>query len=109
VAKEPTIVVVSGLAYIEDVRNLPERFTAALVPEPGNRYNPQAVAVHAESGAKIGYLAPDVARHYYDALAERVSQGERVTSPATRVPPGERRVDATVLLDATALKPLHRD
>jgi hypothetical protein len=107
-ANDPAVVVVSGLAYVEEVRKLPERFTAVLAPDAANRYNPKAVAVHAEWGAKIGYLAPEIARHYYDALWERSAQGERVTCPG-RVRARERRVDVTALLDAAALRPLYRD
>jgi hypothetical protein len=107
-ANDPAVVVVSGLAYGEEVRKLPERFIVSLAPDAVNRYNPKAVAVHAEWGAKIGYLAPEIARHYYDAVSERSTQGERVTCPG-RLLAGERRVDVTGLLDPAGLKPLYRD
>ena len=61
------IPVVAGLAYIEHVRRLPSPFTATLTVEPDNRYFPQAIAVIA-NGAKAGYVAPEVARAYYDRI-----------------------------------------
>ena len=61
------IPVVGGLGYIERIRHLPSSFVATLVPEPENRYLPQAIAVMAERG-KVGYVAPEVARRYYDNL-----------------------------------------
>jgi hypothetical protein len=61
------IPVVAGLAYIERVRQLPSTFTAALQIEPENRYFQHAVAV-VVSGQKVGYLAPEVARTYYEPI-----------------------------------------
>ncbi|HXH05820.1 MAG TPA: HIRAN domain-containing protein [Vicinamibacterales bacterium] len=58
---------VAGLAYRERLEDLPEEFTATLVPEPDNRYNPRAVAVRA-AGVKIGYVAPEVAIEWSAAL-----------------------------------------
>lgn len=61
------IPVVAGLAYVERVRQLPARFTASLSVEPDNRYFRCAIAVSSENG-KIGYLAPEVASQYYEAV-----------------------------------------
>jgi hypothetical protein len=66
------IPVVAGLAYIERVRLLPAGFTATLVAEPDNRYFPHAIAVTA-SGQKVGYVAPEVARRYFDAVKSSAS------------------------------------
>lgn len=60
--------VVAGAAYIETIQQLPSAFTVTLKAEPDNPVNPQAVAVLA-SGAKVGYLPPEIARHYCGTLA----------------------------------------
>jgi hypothetical protein len=96
------IPVVAGLAYIERVRRLPSSFTATLLPEPDNRYFQNAVAV-ISGGEKIGYLAPEIARRYFEPL---VARGD--ASPATC--PGRRGTHADhetsgveLLLDFSAL------
>lgn len=61
------IPVVGGLAYVERVRRLPASFTATLVAEPENRYLPCAIAVLADR-EKVGYVAPEIARRYYEPL-----------------------------------------
>jgi hypothetical protein len=61
------IPVAAGPAYLEGVRRLPSKFTVTLKAEPDNRFNPSAVAVHA-SGEKIGYLPPEISRHYFELL-----------------------------------------
>ena len=61
------IPVVGGLAYVERVQQLQSAFTATLAVEPDNRYFPHAIAVLA-GGGKVGYVAPEVAGHYYDAI-----------------------------------------
>ena len=58
---------VGGLGYIERVRTLPGAFTASLQIEPDNRYFRHAVAVIA-GGGKVGYIAPEIARSYYEAI-----------------------------------------
>ena len=60
---------VGGLGYIEAVRRLPVRFGALLQAEPGNRYFPHAIAVRA-NGEKVGYVAPEIARRYYEVVRE---------------------------------------
>jgi hypothetical protein len=64
------IPVVGGLGYRERIERLRSTFTAALVPEPDNRYLPQAIAVVADR-EKVGYVAPEIARRYFDALRAR--------------------------------------
>lgn len=72
--------VVAGLAYRERLRALPGEFTATLHPEPENPYNPRAIAVHGPTG-KIGYVAPEVARHCYERVA---ASGAGLTCPVRR-------------------------
>ena len=65
------IPVVAGVAYIERVRLLPSTFTASLAPEPNNRYFPHAIAVLV-NGEKVGYVAPEIARRYYEPLSTAI-------------------------------------
>jgi len=74
------IPVVAGIAYIEHVRRLPSAFTAALQAEPENRYFRQAIAVIA-AGEKVGYVAPEIARRYYESIA---AAGQPVSCPGRR-------------------------
>ena len=59
--------VVAGIAFIEHVRRLPSAFSATLQIEPKNRYFRQAIVVIA-AGEKVGYVAPEVARSYYERV-----------------------------------------
>ena len=61
------IPVVAGLAYIERTRRIQGRVTATLSAERENRYFLHAIAVHVDGG-KVGYVAPEVARHYYESV-----------------------------------------
>jgi hypothetical protein len=61
------IPVAAGPAYADAIQRLPSKFTATLTAEPDNRFNFTAVAVLA-SGQKIGYLPPEISRHYFEAL-----------------------------------------
>jgi hypothetical protein len=63
------IPVVAGPAYAEQIQRLHSRFTATLTAEPDNRFNHAAVAVLAD-GAKIGYLPPEISRHYFEPLKD---------------------------------------
>ena len=69
--------VVGGLAYIERVRRLPSAFTAVLQTEPENRYFRHAIAVMV-GGEKVGYVAPEIARRYYDAIR---AMGRSISCP----------------------------
>ena len=71
---------VAGLAYIEHVRRLPSAFTATLTAEPENRYFRDAIAVIA-AGQKVGYIAPELARRYYPAIAAAAGP---ITCPGRR-------------------------
>lgn len=94
------IPVVAGLAYIERVRRLVSAFTASLVPEPQNRYFPNAIAVLSD-GDKIGYLAPEISRRYFGPLVARAGP---VTCPGRRGSHADHQTSGVeILLDFTAL------
>ena len=96
------IPVVAGLAYIESVRRLPSPFTATLVIEPENRYFHHAIAVIA-NGEKVGYVAPEIARRYFDPLNSR-GAGDFVTCPGRRGTYSDHETSGVeLLLDFTAL------
>lgn len=67
-AMSTVIPLVSGLAYRERLDRLPAAFEATLRAEPDNPYNPRAIAV-VVSGEKVGYVATEVAREIYEAVA----------------------------------------
>jgi hypothetical protein len=94
------IPVVAGVAYIERLRRMPSTFTATLVPEPGNRYFRHALAVMGH-GEKVGYVAPEIAVRYYDAVK---ALGTPVTCPARRGTASDRETSGVeLLLDFSAL------
>jgi hypothetical protein len=94
------IPVVGGIAYIERVRRLPSAFAATLAIEPDNRYFPHAIAVLA-NGEKVGYVAPEIARRYYEALKNNIGL---VTCPARRGTHADHETSGVeLLLDFTAL------
>jgi hypothetical protein len=72
--------VVGGLAYLEDVRRLPSTVVATLRPEPDNRYFRHAIAV-ISGGAKVGYVAPEIARRYHASV---VAAPDPLTCPGRR-------------------------
>jgi hypothetical protein len=88
------IPVVAGLGYIERVRRLPSTFTATLVREPENRYFPSAIAVLA-NGEKVGYVAPEIARRYFEPLA---AVSPPVTCPARRAARADHETSGIELL-----------
>lgn len=91
--------VAAGPAYAEQIQRLSSRFTATLVAEPGNRFNRSAVAVHA-GGAKIGYLPPEISRHYFAALKD----GSGAECPGRRAPISSHENTGTdILLDLTGV------
>jgi hypothetical protein len=49
-------------------------FTAALVPEPTNRYDPNAIKVHIQGGAHVGYLSAEDAVEYRDMSKFLIAQ-----------------------------------
>jgi hypothetical protein len=94
------IPVVAGVAYRERLQNLPPSFDVTLAVEPDNRYFRQAIAVLAH-GEKIGYVAPEVAANYYDAVRD---SGAVVTCPARRGSPMDHETSGVeVLLDFSTL------
>lgn len=96
------IPVVAGLAYIERVRRLPSAFTASLVPEPDNRYFQNAIAV-ISGGEKIGYIAPEISRRYFEPLVAR-GAAEVVTCPGRRGSHADHETSGVeILLDFSAL------
>lgn len=98
--------VVAGVAYIERVRRLPSTFTATLAAEPDNRYFRHAIAVLA-SGEKVGYVAPEVAGHYYDAIKTASAPITCPTGRATTVDHETSGVE--LLLDFSDLGALYAD
>jgi hypothetical protein len=86
--------VVGGLAYIERVRQQPAAFQATLQAEPDNRYFPHAIAVMA-GGQKLGYVAPEVSRGYFDQLSAAVPAP---TCPARRGTTADHETSGVELL-----------
>ena len=88
------IPVVGGLGYIERVRRLPSAFTATLQAEPENRYFRQAVAVLV-GGEKVGYVAPEVGRHYFATVTAAASP---LTCPGRRARHSDHETSGVELL-----------
>lgn len=92
--------VVAGLAFIENIRTLPDSFTVALSAETGNRYFRHAIAVLAGSG-KVGYVAPEIAPQFYDAIKSSTSP---ITCPARRGSVSDHETSGVeLLLDLSGL------
>lgn len=92
--------VAAGPAYAEAIQRLPSKFTATLRAEPGSRFNHAAVAVMV-AGDKIGYLPPEISRHYFAALKD----GQGVDCPGRRAPRSAHENTGTdVLLDLTGVQ-----
>lgn len=88
------IPVVAGLGFVERVRRLPSSFTATLVAEPGHPYFRHAIAV-VVSGEKVGYVAPEVAAGYFEALSASETQ---VTCPGRRGTTSDHETSGVELL-----------
>ena len=100
------IPVVGGLAYGERLRQLQSAFTATLAAETGNRYFRHAIAVLA-GGEKVGYVAPEVAGHYYDAIKAAPAP---ITCPARRATSADHETSGVeLLLDFTELAAAYAD
>ena len=101
---EPSILsripVVAGVAYKERVHALPAAFTASLAAEPDNRYFMHAIAVLAD-GEKIGYVAPEVATGYFEAVKASEATWSCPARRATAIDHETSGVE--VLLDFSAL------
>lgn len=93
------IPVAAGPAYAERIQRLPSKFTATLRAEPENRFNRAAVAVTVGAD-KIGYLPPEIARHYF----ESAKQDAGVACPGRRAPGSSHENTGTdILLDLTGV------
>ena len=91
--------VAAGPAYFDRIQRLPSKFTATLRAEPDNRFNLAAVAVIA-GGEKIGYLPPEISRHYFDTL----KNGAAVECPGRRASvSAHENTGVDVLLDLTGV------
>jgi hypothetical protein len=100
------IPVVAGVAYVENLRGLPDTFTVALSAETGNRYFRHAIAVLAGPG-KIGYVAPEIAAHYYDTIKASTAP---ITCPARRASIFDHETSGVeVLLDMRGIAPADTD
>jgi len=88
------IPVVAGLGYIERVRRVPSSFTAVLQPEPDNRYFRHALMV-VSGGEKVGYVAPEIARGYYEAIR---ASSVPVTCPCRRATHTDHETSGVELL-----------
>jgi len=89
--------VAAGPAYAERLQRLPSKFTATLRSEPDNRFNLTAVAVIA-GGEKIGYLPPEISRHYFETMKAGAE------CPARRAPASAHEdTGVDVLLDLTGV------
>jgi hypothetical protein len=91
--------VAAGPAYLEQIQRLPSKFTAILKAEPENRFNLAAVAVFS-GGEKIGYLPPEISRHYFNPLKD----GAGVECPGRHASLAAREnTGVEVLLDLTGV------
>jgi len=91
--------VVAGPAYYDRIQRLPSKFSATLKAEPDNRFNHAAVAVIA-GGEKIGYLPPEISRHYFEPL----KNGAAVECPGRRASlSAHENTGVDVLLDLTGV------
>ena len=88
----------AGPAYAEAIQRLPSKFTATLRAEPDNRFHHAAVMVSV-SGEKIGYLPPDVAKHYFDALKDAGAECQGRRAPMS----AHENTGTDVLLDLTGV------
>jgi hypothetical protein len=90
--------VVAAPAYADSIQRLPSTFTATLRAEPENRFNRTAVAVIA-SGEKVGYLPPELSRHYF-----ATAQSSAPECPGRRAPLSAREnTGVELLLDLTGV------
>ena len=91
--------VAAGPAYAERIQRLPSKIAVTLKAEPENRFNFAAVAVMA-GGEKIGYLPPEISRHYFEPL--KAAPG--VECPGRRAPlSAHENTGVDILLDLTGV------
>lgn len=89
------IPVVGGLGYIERVRRVPSSFTAVLQAEPENRYFRHAIAVLSGGGERLGYVAPEIARAYFERVRDAA---EPVKCPGRRARHSDHETSGVELL-----------
>ena len=90
---------VAGPAYFERIQRLPSKFSATLAAEADNRFNRSAVAVYA-GGEKIGYLPPELSRHYFGALPAQGAECQGRRAPIS----AHENTGVDVLLDLTGIR-----
>jgi hypothetical protein len=99
-AMDPTahVPLAAGPAYAERIQRLPSKFSVTLKREPDNRFDLAAVSVYA-AGEKIGYLPPEISRHYFAAIGEAGADalGRRASLAA------HENTGVDVLLDLTSV------
>jgi len=94
--------VAAGPAYSERIQRLHSKFTVLLNAEPENRFSLTAVAVLA-GGEKIGYLPPEIARHYFEPL-KALPGGAGVECQGRRAPVSAHEdTGVDILLDLTGV------
>ncbi len=92
--------VAAGPAYFERIQRLHSKFTVTLKAEPGHPFNLTAVAVLAD-GEKVGYLPPDISRHYFELLK---GTGSPVECQGRRAPvTAHEDSGVDILLDVTGV------
>jgi HIRAN domain len=91
-------------AYAAEVADdEPDRrwFLAVLVREPDNPKDPEAVAVHAEGGGKLGYLNRDDARRYAQVFRSLEKRGyDAAACPAMLNGGGEKSFGVVLAISA---------
>jgi hypothetical protein len=93
--------VAAGPAYFERIQRLHSKFTVTLKAEAGNPFNLTAVVVLAD-GEKVGYLPPDISRHYFEPL--KGTTGGPVECPGRRAPVSAHEdTGVDILLDLTGV------
>jgi hypothetical protein len=91
--------VAAGPAYAERIQRLRSKIIVTLRAEPENRFNFAAVAVLAD-GEKIGYLPPEISRHYFEPLKD----GPGAECPGRRAPSSaHENTGVDILLDLTGV------
>lgn len=75
-------------------------FRAVLIPELNNKFDPQAVAVHADQGSLIGYLSREDAAEYQPAIiAMKETKGHYPACRAILIGGYEGKPSIGVVLD----------
>src|SRR3954468_3522315 len=86
--------VVASVAYREQLAKRPSSFEVTLIAEPGNRFFRHAIAVMGRED-KLGYVAPEVARGYFELLSAATPP---ITCPARRGTASDHETSGVELL-----------